>query len=70
MRCLKSHCKYYFDSDIYSICNLSNKPIIYDCVGLEEIIPQKEELLCEIGKLLKEYDKLIELENKIMGDKL
>ncbi len=69
-RCVKNHCKFYFDSDIYSICNLSNRPILYECVGWNEITPKKEELLCKIGKLLEEYDKLVELENKIIGGKL
>ena len=66
VQCIKQDCKYYFSSDIFSICNLSNRPILYDCVGLDEITPKKEEVLCEIGKLLKEYDKLAELENKII----
>lgn len=65
-KCIRQGCKYYFESDIFSICNLSNRPILYECVGLDEITPKKEELLCEIGKLLKEYDNLTELENSII----
>lgn len=66
VRCIKQSCKYYFESDIFSICNLSNRPILYDCVGLDEITPKKEELLCKIGKLLKEYEELTETENNII----
>jgi hypothetical protein len=69
MKC-KKDCLAYFESDGFEICNLADKPITYECVGWNEIVPKKEDLICKIGKLLKEYDELIEIENKMIGDTL
>ena len=68
IKCIKELCKFYYDSDdnYFETCQLISKYVLLNnCYGLSEIPNKKEELICKIADLVKEYDYLSELESLI-----
>jgi len=67
LKCIKWNCKFYHESDNYfETCQLISKYVLLNnCYGLSEIPNKKEELICKIADLVKEYDYLSELESLI-----
>ena len=70
LKCIKWNCKFYHESDNYfETCQLISKYVLLNnCYGLSEIPNKKEELICKIAKLVKEYDYLSELEELIRNN--
>jgi len=70
LKCIKEKCKFYFNSDNYmETCYLISKYMLLDkCFGLMEIPAKKEELICQIAKLVEELNELEGLENLIKNN--
>lgn len=70
VKCIRELCKYYFESDKYfEVCQLVSKYCIADkCIGLEAIKPKMKEIICEVSKLMEEYNELAKLENWIRNN--
>ncbi len=70
LKCIKELCKCYFESDKYfEVCQLVSKYCIADkCIGLNAIKPKMEEIICQVSKLLGEYNELAQLESWIKNN--
>jgi hypothetical protein len=67
LKCIKDHCKYYFESDGIERCGLTQLYIHREhiCVGFEFITPKQEEIGCKIAQLTADWDYLENLKSEI-----
>jgi len=71
LKCIKEKCFLYFESDnkYFETCQLVSKYILLDkCYGITAIPNKKEEVICKIADLIKEFDCLNELEELIKNN--
>lgn len=66
LKCIKSGCNYYFETDGYRKCRLSPSVFIWErCAGTNYVEEEIEKIASKISKLTKEYDELVGLRRYI-----
>lgn len=72
LKCIKEKCSCYWESDsYYETCKLVSRYLLLDkCYGLSEVQNKKEEITCQIAKLVSELEYLNGLENLVRNNQI
>lgn len=66
-KCIKNQCRYYFASDIYEGCSITDKYryVLNNYCDLTNIATREEEIACKIARLTNELEYLNKLKKAI-----